>query len=99
MVSHLQGFVTLGAYALDADSQAHWICLDADTADQWRRLLAMAEILQKQQMAPYSEPSRRGGHLWLFLPTVLGREARLFGRQLQAEHNLEDVELYPSKMN
>jgi hypothetical protein len=30
LVSHLRGFVTLGAYALDADSQARWICLDAE---------------------------------------------------------------------
>ena len=55
IISHLQGFVTLGAYALDAESQARWICLDADTTDQWQRTWDLAEALHNQGVVPYLE--------------------------------------------
>lgn len=93
--AHLQGFLTLGAYALDADSQARWICLDADTRDQWERVFRLAADLEQQHVPAYLEASRRGGHLWLFFSVLPGAEARQFGQGLQAEYNLEDVELYP----
>ena len=97
IISHLQGFVTLGAYALDAESQAGWICLDADTPDQWQRTWDLAEALHSQNVVPYLESSRRGGHLWLFLDSLPGAEARRFGHRLQAEYHLTDVELYPKQ--
>ena len=67
IISHLQGFVTLGAYALDVESQADWICLDADTTDQWQRVGGLADALHNEGVMSYLESSRRGGHLWLFL--------------------------------
>ena len=97
IASHLQGFVTLGAYALDTDSQARWICLDADTREQWEGVFKLAATLGRQGVPDYLELSRRGGHLWLFLQPMPGAEARRFGKQLLAEHNLEDVELYPKQ--
>lgn len=94
---HLQGQPTLGAYALNRDSQAKWICFDADDETEWRGLLAMARDLDRQGVFPYLEPLRRGGHLWLFTPPLSGSEARRFGLHVLAQYNLETIELYPKQ--
>lgn len=97
---HLQGQVTLGAYALSADSRAKWLCFDADGDPQWNSLLQLALRLETQGLVPYRERSRRGGHLWLFLPTAVpGCLARRFGQQLLAEQGVNDkrIELYPKQ--
>lgn len=94
---HLQGAPTLGAYALDQDSQAKWICLDADDDSQWQGVLTLAKDLENHQVQPYIEPSRRGGHLWLFTPLLQGKDARRLGNALIAEYRLEGIELYPKQ--
>lgn len=98
--SHLLGRVTLGAYALDPESQARWLCYDADSGVSWTYLQAMALALLSDEVPAYLEQSRRGGHLWLFLPTtppVPGADARQFGRQLLETHHVENVELFPKQ--
>jgi hypothetical protein len=92
---------TLGAYALDPASQAKWICFDADTPETWQHLKQLADHLLTRAVMPYLEHSRRGGHLWLFLPTPLpGADARRFGQQLLTSYTHTDVkaiELYPKQ--
>lgn len=68
IVAHLKGIITIGAYALSPDGTAQWICLDADTGEQWNKLQQVSASLAKREAPSYLEPSRRGGHLWLFLP-------------------------------
>lgn len=97
ITAHLKGFITLGAYALDEESKAKWICLDADTDEQWQGLWSLARQFERQNITPYLEPSRRGGHLWLFIPPISGEDARCFGRQLLAMHDLQGIELYPKQ--
>ncbi len=97
IAAHLQGAVTLGTYALDARSMARWICLDADDDTQWQGVYRLAVDLGWQGVPSYMEPSRRGGHLWLFMEPTPGAEARRFGKQLLAERGLEAVELYPKQ--
>lgn len=97
LTAHLHGFVTLGAYALDTQSQAKWICMDADTDEQWVNLQNLATNLLKDGITSYLELSRRGGHLWLFFSPLPGADARRFGKQLLEEHKLEDIELYPKQ--
>jgi hypothetical protein len=70
---HIEGKITLGAYALNEQSQAHWVCLDADEDDVWGNIRTMAQDLAKKGITPYLEPSHRGGHLWLFTPTLAGK--------------------------
>lgn len=94
---HIRGQITIGAYALDADSRTRWICLDADEPDEWDGIKNLAVELGDKRVPAYLEPSRRGGHLWLFLNPLSGRDARRFGKQLLKEHNLETVELYPKQ--
>lgn len=97
VASHLRGELTLGAYALSPESQSSWICLDADDEPEWARLLTMAHMLETQGIPSYLEPSRRGGHLWLFTPPLSGQKARSLGKQLQSEFDLESVELFPKQ--
>lgn len=97
VASHLHGSVTLGAYALDRNSRARWICLDADTSEHWAGLLELARRLKAQDFTPYLEPSRRGGHLWLFFAPLSGADARRFGRALLDTHHLTGLELFPKQ--
>lgn len=94
---HLQGKPTLGAYALDAISQAQWICLDADTEQQWHQLHGLASHLTSDEIPVYLEQSRRGGHLWLFTSKIAGSLARQFAYQLLHEQDIEDIEVYPKQ--
>lgn len=94
---HLQGPPTLGAYALDQDNKAKWICFDADNDNQWQQLLGMAADLTKSSVTAYLEPSRRGGHLWLFTPLIDGSTARAFAKQLLSEHDIKGMEIFPKQ--
>lgn len=95
--AHLKGAITIGAYALDENSNAKWICCDADTDKDWEGLVDLACDLRDERVQGYLEPSRRGGHLWLFLESMPGRDARRFGRQLLRLHEFSTVELYPKQ--
>jgi hypothetical protein len=97
VTAHLKGMVTIGAYALDEESRAKWICFDADDEDEWMGLRGMAACLEREHITPYVEPSRRGGHLWLFFAALAGVDVRRFGQQLLLEHGLETVELFPKQ--
>jgi len=95
--AHLKGIMTLGAYALDKDSRARWLCLDADTPEQWGELIKMTKDLQQDGITAYLEPSRRGGHLWLFFSPIPGAVACQLGQRLLGNYNLEGIELFPKQ--
>jgi len=95
--AHLAGNITLGAYALSPDSTAKWICLDADTDENWQKLRDLAWMLDLQSVPAYLETSRRGGHLWLFTSPLSGTDARRFGKQLLQDYKIPQVELYPKQ--
>lgn len=97
VAAHLRGAVTLGAYALDTQSRATWLCLDADTPEHWDGLLTLARSLKREEVTPYLEQSRRGGHLWLFFAPMPGTDARRFGQALLEAHHLAGVELFPKQ--
>lgn len=98
VLAHLAGQVTLGTYALDEESQARWICYDADSDAVWDQLRDMAIQLADHQAPAYLEQSRRGGHLWLFLSTPIpGRQARQLGHYLLDQRGIEAVELFPKQ--
>lgn len=97
LIQHIRGKITLGAYALNEQSQAHWLCLDADDDTEWAKLWQLAKQLEEQGLTPYLETSRRGGHLWLFTPTISGQIIRQFGLQFIKAHGLDGIELYPKQ--
>lgn len=95
--NHFLGRHTIGAYALDMESKAKWLCFDADNETQWQGLISLAHDLEQAYVPAYLEPSRRGGHLWLFTLPRSGKNIRRFGKQLLKEHHLETIELYPKQ--
>jgi hypothetical protein len=103
VIDHLTAFrygrtpTTIGAYALNAESMARWLCLDADGEEHWQQILTLAIHLTNQDIPVYREPSRRGGHLWLFTSLLSGTDIRRFGKHLLAEAKIDGVELYPKQ--
>ncbi len=99
IAAHLKGFITIGAYALDRENKAKWICFDADDTYRWNKLIGLARTLAKQQVTPYLEPSRRGGHLWLFTSPLPGVDMRRFGKQLLADYKIDKLKIviYPKQ--
>jgi len=104
ITSHLQGRITIGAYALDRAGWSKWICFDADDDAWFGKLVDVSTNLAERDVPSYIEQSRRGGHLWVFMPTVPGFQARRFGHQIMQEFNLTKaspkipgVELYPKQ--
>ena len=98
LMAHIKGTITLGAYALDENSTARWLCFDADDENEWQQLHYLASTLDQQNIPTYLENSRRGGHLWLFTPPLSGKTIRQFGKQLLKEHDLTiSIELYPKQ--
>ncbi|MBI1258514.1 MAG: hypothetical protein GC204_13685 [Chloroflexi bacterium] len=97
VVAHLKGFITIGAYALNTENKAKWLCFDADDEDLWHKLNQLSDSLAERDVPSYLELSRRGGHLWLFFSPLSGSDTRRFGKQLLADHEIEPLELYPKQ--
>jgi len=98
LMVHLRGQITLGAYLLDNESKGSFLVMDADNAPDWRRLQALAVVLNEEDAAGYLEKSRRGGHLWLFFDAPLaGKEIRHFGQGLLRHFSIDNVELFPKQ--
>ena len=95
--AHFRGEITLGTYALDDESMARWICLDADELDQWQTLKCATHKLEDAGIFPYLEVSRRGGHCWFFTPPLPGKIVRQFGKQLLLKYGLGKMEIYPKQ--
>ncbi|MBN8592788.1 MAG: hypothetical protein J0M33_13575 [Anaerolineae bacterium] len=94
---HLQGHITLGTYLLDEQSISTKLVLDADTAEDWSRLLELADKLESKRIPVYREVSRRGGHIWLYTSPLPAHELRRFGHYLLKRNKLADLELYPKQ--
>lgn len=98
ILAHLKGDITLGTYILDQSSQARFLVFDADDECQFQSLVKMASILFQTGTTTYLEPSRRGGHLWLFLPRQMpGKIAREFGAGLVKRFSLDGIEMFPKQ--
>lgn len=78
LIHHLTGYSTLGLYAVNPDSQkAKWAAIDADYGQSIPHLLRLQWEFSQDGITSALEPSRRGGHLWIFgegpLPARLWR--------------------------
>jgi hypothetical protein len=98
IIAHLKGDITLGAYSLDQDSLARFVTLDGDDDNQFQSLTKMHLSLRSDGIPCYLESSRRGGHLWLFLPQpTSGNIARSFGISLAQRFGLTGIEVFPKQ--
>ncbi len=58
----------------------------------------MAENLYGEGIPGYLEESRRGGHLWLFLPiSTSGEQIRRFARGLLTANKVDPIEVFPKQ--
>ena len=57
----------------------------------------MTKDLEQDGVTAYLEPSRRGGHLWLFFSPLPGATARQFGQRLLGRYDLQGIELFPKQ--
>lgn len=96
---HLKGQQTIGAYLLNQKSVTQRIVLDDDSEHGVGRLLEIAQDLDRVGIPAQLERSRRGGHLWLHTPPLVGKDARRIGIYLLKERGLttKDIELYPKQ--
>jgi hypothetical protein len=98
LVDHLEGRITLGVYLLNKYSQGRYLVFDADDDQQWQQIRAMAKNLYGEGIPGYLEESRRGGHLWLFLPiSTSGEQIRRFARGLLSAHEIGTIEVFPKQ--
>jgi len=64
---HLAGWITVGLYAINPQSQrCKWITIDADYDDAFFDLGKLKGELALDGVSAALEMSRRGGHLWIF---------------------------------
>lgn len=65
--AHLAGKKTKAARLLRSDGKTRALCFDADTDEDWQRLLDAAHLLRAAGYAVLLEdsPAGRGGHLWI----------------------------------
>lgn len=90
----IQGKVVLGLPSVSGNGTSRWICIDADTPEQWAQLSLIAQELQPQGHI-ILERSRRGGHLWAFFRSVDWQIARNYGLELAGKYDLEGIEIFP----
>src|SRR5712691_84575 len=66
-IAHLAGRTTRGATLRHPGGMTRALCFDADTPEDWLRLLEAAWRLAEQGYQPLLEesPVGRGGHLWI----------------------------------
>jgi len=99
LYAHLNGRLTLGTYALDADSRAKFLVFDADEEASFGGLVTLQQALAADGVSAYSEQSRRGGHLWLFFAPLPGADARRLGWGLLLNYGLTEtkLEIFPKQ--
>lgn len=77
---HLEGAITIGLYSTNPKTQrCKWIAIDADYPGSMEDLVRLQAGLKADGVHAALEPSRRGGHLWLFgKDPLLARDCRLY---------------------
>ena len=71
--AHLAGYRTKGATLRYPDGRTRALCYDADTPDDWQRLLEAARIVAAHSYLPLLEasPVGRGGHCWIIFTDLV----------------------------
>ena len=80
MRKHLAGWITVGLYAINPQSQrCKWIAIDADYHDAFFDLGKLKGELELDGVSAALEMSRRGGHLWIFCERpLLAEQCRVY---------------------
>jgi hypothetical protein len=75
--AHLLGYRTKGATLRYPGGKTRALCYDADTPDDWQRLLEAARIVAAHGYLPLLEasPVGRGGHCWIIFTDLVRADA------------------------
>jgi hypothetical protein len=75
--AHLLGYRTKGATLRYPDGRTRALCYDADTPDDWQRLLETARTVAAHNYLPLLEasPVGRGGHVWIIFTDLVCADA------------------------
>src|SRR6202161_1077417 len=102
---HLEGDMTLGVYAMNAEIQrCKWIAMDGDYKESLKHLCELQWELRQQKVEAALEQSRRGAHLWIFgEQPLLARQCRLLisglaeklGIPVKGVGTAEGIEVFP----
>ena len=103
---HLAGWITVGLYAINSQSQrCKWIAIDADYDDAFFDLGKLKGELELDGVSAALEMSRRGGHLWIFCEQpLLAEQCRVYiynvalrlGVPIKGAGGLRDgIEIFP----
>ena len=78
--NHLAGWITIGMYAINPQSQrCKWIAIDADYEDAFFDLGKLKSELELDGVSAALEMSRRGGHLWILCEQpLLAEQCRVY---------------------
>ncbi len=68
---HMQGIHTVGTYVIDEQGTCRFAVFDADRDDGFTVLSRLQTRLERLAIPSYLEDSRRGGHLWVFLSSLV----------------------------
>ena len=77
---HLNGDITINLYAINPETQrSKWVAIDGDFKGAIDALFKLQWELKKDGVEAAIEPSRRGGHLWIFADEpLLASECRIY---------------------
>jgi hypothetical protein len=92
--AHLAGALTLGNYVIDEQGTCRYALVDSDRRGGLADLVEVQQRLAVDGASSYLEASRRGGHLWVFLASLVepGSLRRWLGSYVSV-----DMELYPKQ--
>jgi len=91
---HVQGAHTVGTYVIDEQGTCRFAVFDADREDGLQVLTQLQTCLAGLSIPSYLEHSRRGGHLWVLLASLV-TPAHL--RRWLLPSCPEGVEFYPKQ--
>jgi hypothetical protein len=77
---HLNGDITINLYAINPETQrTKWVAIDGDFDGAVEALFRLQWELKQDGVDAAIEPSRRGGHLWIFAAEpLLAAECRIY---------------------
>lgn len=91
---HLGGSETMGTYVMDEQGRCRFAVFDADGTEGLRLLADVQARLAHDGITSYLELSRRGGHLWVLLASLVPASVL---RSFLLPYCPADMEFYPKQ--
>lgn len=101
VIAAFSGGPSISGYTITPQNVTHVCCIDFDDEDAFAAALRFRDAAAVHGITAYPEPSRRGGHVWMFLDVPApAKTVRRAMRKLLAEAGIPEspkVELRPAQ--